>query len=107
MAPAKYDERKPGELIVLIASLSRDDPAFGDVKLNKLLFFSDFLAYTNLGQPITGAEYQKLDFGPARRTGSPAAPWTPTTRRAPTPRCGGRAQQGHPRRPRRRRSAAG
>ena len=74
MAPAKYNERKPGELIVLIASLSRDDPAFGDVKLNKLLFFSDFLAYTNLGHPTTGAEYQKLDFGPARRTGSPAAP---------------------------------
>jgi hypothetical protein len=67
MPEVEYNERKLGELIVLIASLSRDDPAFGDVKLNKLLFFSDFLAYANLGHPITGAAYQKLEFGPAPR----------------------------------------
>jgi hypothetical protein len=67
MSPVEYDEHKLAELIILIASLSRDDPAFGDVKLNKLLFFSDFLAYSNIGRPITGAEYQKLEFGPAPR----------------------------------------
>jgi hypothetical protein len=31
------------------------------VKLNKLLFFSDFTAYLLFGESITGQEYQKLD----------------------------------------------
>jgi hypothetical protein len=39
----------------------------GSTKLNKLLFFSDFRAYAELGEPITGARYQKLQFGPAPR----------------------------------------
>jgi Antitoxin SocA-like, Panacea domain len=36
----------------------------GDVKLNKILYFSDFLAYNRLGQPVTGARYQKQKLGP-------------------------------------------
>ena len=39
----------------------------GSTKLNKLLFFADFRAYAKLGRPITGARYQKLDWGPAPR----------------------------------------
>jgi hypothetical protein len=39
----------------------------GSTKLNKLLFFSDFEAYFALGEPITGARYQKLKEGPAAR----------------------------------------
>jgi hypothetical protein len=39
----------------------------GSTKLNKLMFFSDFAAYSQLGQPITGARYQKLRRGPAAR----------------------------------------
>jgi hypothetical protein len=39
----------------------------GSTRLNKLLFFSDMRAYTELGVPITGARYQRLEFGPAAR----------------------------------------
>lgn len=39
----------------------------GSTKLNKLMFYADFRAYAELGEPITGARYQKLDQGPAPR----------------------------------------
>lgn len=55
------------ELILYICLISEGDEAFGSVKLNKLLFFSDFNAYLEYGQPITGQEYQKLKNGPAPR----------------------------------------
>jgi hypothetical protein len=42
------------------------------VKLNKLLFFSDFTAFLRLGKSITGEEYQALERGPAPRTMLPA-----------------------------------
>ncbi len=57
--------RKLKELILLIADLSRRDEQFGSVKLNKLLYYSDFEAYRKLEQPITCARYQHLDEGPA------------------------------------------
>ena len=34
------------------------------MKLNKILYYSDFIAYRQLGQPITGADYQHLGEGP-------------------------------------------
>lgn len=55
------------ELLLYVAEKSADDPNFGATKLNKLLFFSDFFAYAQLGRPITGARYQKLARGPAPR----------------------------------------
>jgi Protein of unknown function (DUF4065) len=67
-----YDEQKFKELVLYLAEKSADDPSFGDTKLNKLLFFSDFLAYGIFGVPITGAAYQKLEFGPAPRRLLPA-----------------------------------
>lgn len=63
----QFDSVKLGELMLYIADRSTDDPSFGATKLNKVLFFSDFLAYANLGASITGAEYQKLKHGPAPR----------------------------------------
>jgi hypothetical protein len=39
----------------------------GSTRLNKLLFFSDMRTYAELGKPITGARYQRLEFGPAAR----------------------------------------
>lgn len=56
------------ELILYLARKSEDDPNFGATKLNKLLFYADFLAYRKLGQPITGQRYQKLPYGPAPRS---------------------------------------
>ncbi|NOY30424.1 MAG: SocA family protein, partial [Planctomycetes bacterium] len=46
---------------------SEGDGPFGATKLNKLLFFSDFLAYRKFGKSITGHPYQKLNKGPAPR----------------------------------------
>ena len=59
------DDEKLRELILYIAYLSERDRNFGAVKLNKLLFYSDFLAYQKFGRAITGQEYQALPKGPA------------------------------------------
>jgi hypothetical protein len=53
------------ELVVYIAEKSADDPRFGAVKLNKILYYSDFDAYRLLGHSISGDEYQNLAEGPA------------------------------------------
>lgn len=63
----EYDADKLRELVLHISRQSEGDPCFGAVKLNKILFYADFLAYRRFGQPITGAEYQKLEHGPAPR----------------------------------------
>jgi hypothetical protein len=61
------DTKKLRELMLYVARKSEADPRFGAIKLNKILFYSDFLAYLRLGRPITGADYQKLELGPAPR----------------------------------------
>jgi hypothetical protein len=59
------NDAKLKELILFIASRSQDDRRFGSTKLNKLLFFADFLAYAKLGHAITGHAYFRLPNGPA------------------------------------------
>jgi hypothetical protein len=63
----ELDEQRFAELMLYISNECEQDPKFGATKLNKILFYSDFLAYANLGNSITGAEYQKLDHGPGPR----------------------------------------
>ncbi len=63
----EFEPDKFAELMLYVADRSVDDPDFGATKLNKILFFSDFMAYDKFGSPITGAVYQKLDHGPAPR----------------------------------------
>lgn len=63
----EFDAARFKELIVYITDMCRDDATFGSVKLNKILYFADFMAYRVLGQPITGARYFKLAEGPAPR----------------------------------------
>lgn len=67
MASFVADERKLAELIVWAGHLMADDPAAGSTKLNKVLFYSDFIHHRRYGRPITGVEYQKLKNGPAPR----------------------------------------
>ncbi len=55
------------ELILFLADKSSEDRPFGATKLNKLLFYSDFLAYLQFGAAITNHRYQKLENGPAPR----------------------------------------
>ena len=62
-----YDERKFTELLVYVASRLQGDQSGGATKLNKILFFADFAHVRRTGSPITGAECQKLEHGPAAR----------------------------------------
>jgi hypothetical protein len=59
------DTTKMKELILYVATASAQDANFGAVKLNKVLFFADFLAYLRRGRAITGQEYFALQEGPA------------------------------------------
>ena len=60
-----FERDKFRELLLYVAREAADDPTFGAVKLNKVLFRSDFEAYAVRGKPITGARYQRLPAGPA------------------------------------------
>ena len=60
----KADEVKFKELVLYVAARCDEDPHFGAVKLNKILFYSDFLHFAEHGKPITGVEYRKYPLGP-------------------------------------------
>jgi len=66
MADWSQNTDKLRELILFIADRCAEEKV-GDVYLNKVLFFSDAFALQHLGEPITGARYQKLPLGPAAR----------------------------------------
>jgi hypothetical protein len=61
------DDEKLRELVLLISQESEGDAPYGATKLNKLLFYADFIAYVQFGKPITGQEYMRLENGPAPR----------------------------------------
>jgi hypothetical protein len=64
----EFQSRKFKELMLYFSKRGLDEGlVIGSTKLNKLLFFTDFRAYAELGQPVTGATYQKLQWGPAAR----------------------------------------
>lgn len=58
-------DTKLKELSLYIAEKSKDDPAFGAVKLNKILFRADFRCYGMTGKSITETEYVHRENGPA------------------------------------------
>lgn len=60
-------EAKMAELILYISDRCQLDPTFGATKLNKILFYADFIHFANTGEAITGQEYMRLDKGPAPR----------------------------------------
>jgi len=62
-----FEREKFRQLIIYIAEQTADDPYFGDTHLNKALYWSDFDGYQQLGQPVTGATYFKLQYGPAAK----------------------------------------
>ena len=55
------------ELILYVANCCKDDAKFGARKLNKILFYSDFLCYLAFGKAITDQEYFAIKEGPAPR----------------------------------------
>ena len=60
-------DSKMKELILYVATASADDAKFGAVKLNKLLFYSDFLSFLRRGKSITNQQYFAIAEGPAPR----------------------------------------
>ena len=66
MAPrqpaAKVNPKKFEELVLFVAELSQADENFGATKLNKILFFIDFLSYKRSGVGMTGAKYIKHNY---------------------------------------------
>lgn len=68
-----FDAAKFRELMLYAAEKSTEDANFGATKLNKILFFSDFLAYGLMGAPITGATYRKERNGPVPKELKPVA----------------------------------
>ncbi len=61
----KDEHKKLKELILYVSDKCLQHNKFGATKLNKILFFSDFIAYHQRGISITGETYFKLDNGPA------------------------------------------
>lgn len=59
--------RKLEELILYISQRYASDSLYGTTRLNKVLYFADFLAYAELGNPITGSEYVRERHGPVPR----------------------------------------
>ena len=57
-------EARLRELILYIANKCLTDPTFSKTKLNKILYFADFIAFAKYHKPITGVAYQRLQYGP-------------------------------------------
>ena len=64
--PVQFDREKLKEAVWLLASYCPTQE-LGNVKLHKMLYFSDMLHFLDEGHPITGVEYQKQKFGPTAR----------------------------------------
>ncbi|MFA5064193.1 MAG: Panacea domain-containing protein [Dehalococcoidia bacterium] len=63
----EFDKNKFKELVLYIATKCESNAYYGATKLNKILFFSDFIAHEEIGESITGADYFALEHGPAPR----------------------------------------
>jgi hypothetical protein len=60
----EYDQDRAKALVHHIAHSVPSD-CLGSVKLNKVLWYADFVSYLRLGEPITGETYVKRQYGPA------------------------------------------
>jgi hypothetical protein len=63
--PLEKRELRYKQLVLYIADQCVDDPTFSRLKLQKILFYSDFESFGRYGAPITGMPYRKFPFGPA------------------------------------------
>ena len=61
----QLDTHKFQELVMYIAQSTEDDPTTSLIRINKILYYSDFEAYRQFAEPITGACYRKFHEGPA------------------------------------------
>lgn len=63
----QFDRQKLKDVVLYVVSRFDDPRELGNVKLHKILYFSDMCMYAATGVPITGVEYQKQQFGPVAR----------------------------------------
>lgn len=63
--PEMRPDERLRELILYIALKCETDAHFNATRLNKILFYADFLSFAHTGKPITGAAYQAIERGPA------------------------------------------
>jgi len=61
--PGGQDRLK--QMILYVADQCAAAERFGLIKLNKILWKSDFDAFAARGIPVTGRDYQRLELGPA------------------------------------------
>lgn len=61
-----FDREKLLDVIHFICE-KRSPEDLGNVKLHKILYFSDMIHYVATGKPLTGVEYLKQSFGPIAR----------------------------------------
>lgn len=68
-SPARQYQFSREKLAEAVHYVCAKTPAerLGNVKLHKILYFSDMFNYLETGQPITGVEYVKQKFGPTAR----------------------------------------
>lgn len=64
MYEPRLNRDKFRELVLYVARKCAHDSGFGKTKLNKVLWWADFQAFARLGEPITGAKYMHLPWGP-------------------------------------------
>ena len=65
MATTAKDIKKFKELVLYVAYKSEGDDSFGAAKLNRLLFYIDFLSHLTVGKAISGGyPYIRGDMGP-------------------------------------------
>jgi uncharacterized phage-associated protein len=62
--PESFNKSKFKEMILFLSHKSQNDINFGAIKLNKLLFLSDFLAYGITGKAISNETYLHERLGP-------------------------------------------
>lgn len=70
MSGTEFNKEKFTELVLYIAENAEDED-FGAIKMQKALWKADFVAFARLGKSITGAEYIKLENGPAAKRFKP------------------------------------
>lgn len=61
------------EAILYISRKCETDQKFSVTKLNKILFYSDFIFFSKTGKSITGQNYEKLEHGPVPRAMKPVS----------------------------------
>lgn len=65
--PQAESDRRLRELILYLGDKCAQDPHFGAVKIDKLIYQIDMLSFVEFGIPVTGAEYMRQPWGPVPR----------------------------------------